>query len=296
MFISSPLFSFMPDFLPSGDLDRSSYFPKSRCNYMGLPGLTGEQMVKVDKTMMEEMGISVELMMEHAGLNIARFAAQEATGSENGIVVIAGSGNNGGGGLVASRRLASWGFNVKVFLPRGKDALREVPRAQLERAVSCGADSFDGLPEEEPGVVVLDAYLGYGFKPREDSKSEGVFAFLRGCDNVISLDVPSGLDSTTGENLGGLTPRAILTIAFVKKALFLLPEAVRKNIFVIDIGVPSFIYRSRLGIKYDFPFTERSLELLEEAFRKQPFVHVEMNVQDSLEKSWWLPELLQKRS
>ena len=263
---------------------------------MGLPGLTGEQMIEVDRIMMEEMGISVELMMEHAGLNLARFAAQEATGSENGIIVIAGSGNNGGGGLVASRRLASWGFNVKIFLPRGKNALREVPRAQLERAVRCGAESFDGIPEKEQGAVVLDAYLGYGFKPRKDSKSEDVFAFLRGCDNVISLDVPSGLDSTSGKNLGGLTPKAILTIAFVKKGLFLLPEVARKNIFVIDIGVPSFIYRSRLGIKYDFPFTEQSLGVLEEAFRKQSLVHVEINVQDSLEKSWWLPELLQKES
>ncbi len=257
---------------------------------MGLPGISTEQMMEVDRIMVQELGVPVELMMEHAGLSLARFTIQKANTSS--FLVIAGPGNNGGGGIVAARRLAAWGFDVQVFLPMGEKSLRVIPRRQLLRTKAFGADFFDGLPQESFDGIVLDAYLGYGFTQRDDAVSEDVFSYLRNSENVISLDVPSGFDTSTGKNIGGLIPSAVLTLAFVKKGLFLLPKEVQENVFVVDIGVPSFIYRTRLGIKYHFPFSLQSLEILENAFSSQSIVSVEMHARYSLEHSLWTPIFL----
>ncbi|UCH04770.1 MAG: hypothetical protein JSW05_01030 [Candidatus Thorarchaeota archaeon] len=131
---------------------------------MGLPGITREQMVEVDRIMVNELGISVELMMEHAGLNLARLAAQLMNQKQAKVWVVAGSGNNGGGGLVAARRLVGWGHDVTVVLPKGALGLRSIPLAQLRRLEGLGVDiteSFQTMSETKDSMI-LDAYSGYG--------------------------------------------------------------------------------------------------------------------------------------
>ena len=66
---------------------------------MGLPGLTSSQMVEVDRIMMVELEVPVDLMMEHAGNNLARLCVTLSPTRDGIFRVIAGSGNNGGGGL-----------------------------------------------------------------------------------------------------------------------------------------------------------------------------------------------------
>ena len=67
--------------------------------------ITREGMVEVDRIMENDLKIGVELMMEHAGLNLAKITLSYfSKESFDWIVVVAGSGNNGGGGMVAARR------------------------------------------------------------------------------------------------------------------------------------------------------------------------------------------------
>ena len=98
---------------------------------MGLPGLTKEQMVEVDRIMVEQLHIPIELMMENAGLNLARLAIRMNTQGNRKFKVVAGSGNNGGGGIVAARRLNNWGYDVEIYVPKGINSMRELPRIQL---------------------------------------------------------------------------------------------------------------------------------------------------------------------
>ena len=65
---------------------------------MGLPGLASSQMVEVDRIMMVELEVPVDLMMEHAGNNLARLCVTLSPTRDGVFRVIAGSGNNGGGG------------------------------------------------------------------------------------------------------------------------------------------------------------------------------------------------------
>jgi len=79
-----------------------------------IPGISTQQMIEVDRLMIEEYGIKLIQMMENAGRNLAEMARCMCDGSlqRKRIVVLCGLGNNGGGGIVAARHLHNWGSQV----------------------------------------------------------------------------------------------------------------------------------------------------------------------------------------
>ncbi|MHA1959372.1 MAG: NAD(P)H-hydrate epimerase [Candidatus Thorarchaeota archaeon] len=249
-------------------------------------------MAEVDRIMMDELHVPVELMMEHAGLCLARAVVNLFDGAIMDIVVVVGSGNNGGGGLVAARRLIAWGHSVHVIVPKGIEKLRPVPRRQLTRASSVGAHVTEGLPDSlnpKDSSLLLDAYLGYGFTIREDSVTAGVFEYLKQHPKVIALDAPSGLDVTTGESISSLKPEMTLTIAFVKSGLLLTASENIGRLLVCDIGVPTGAYETRLGIDWSPPFKRESLVDLNRAFANSPIQEVDKLFSEEDETTYWLP-------
>lgn len=260
---------------------------------MALPGITKKQMEEVDRLMIEKYHIPVELMMEHAGLNLARLVCQQqfTGGSECVFHVIAGSGNNGGGGLVAARRLHSWGLKTDVFLPKGHKKLREIPAKQLNRTRKLGVKILQEFPtsssNQEENSFVLDCYIGYGYSRRSDKITEKVFEFLRAHQNVISLDAPSGLNVTTGDDISNIRPQATLTIAFVKEGLQRVPQEVIGELYIVDIGVPTSIYRSEIGINWSYPFDISYLNTLEKVFQENPIQEVVINREPDQGDLFW---------
>ncbi|MHA1962969.1 MAG: NAD(P)H-hydrate epimerase [Candidatus Thorarchaeota archaeon] len=254
---------------------------------MGLPGLTASQMLEVDRIMIDELGIPVDLMMEHAGNNLARLCVELSPMRDGVFQVIVGSGNNGGGGIVAARRLKSWGHNVIIYLPRGKDNLRSVPLEQLKRAEKVGVKLVNSLPEastDQPYLVV-DAYLGYGYRKRKDTISEAVFSYLRSESKVVSLDVPSGLDSSTGESHSLFNPIATMSIAFMKSGLLSVPRNLTGTLYIADIGVPMDIYETKLNLSWKPPFSLFSLNSLYLAFSTNSLQQVKASKNEK-ELSW----------
>ena len=85
-------------------------FPKPSFD---IPSITTEQMIEVDRLMIEEYGILLIQMMENAGRCLAILAKERFldTGNEK-VMVLAGVGGNGGGALVCARRLAAWGDSM----------------------------------------------------------------------------------------------------------------------------------------------------------------------------------------
>lgn len=85
-----------------------------------LPSVTTEQMIEVDRAMMEDYRVELIQMMENAGRNLAHLARMRFLNGHpagKAIAVLAGSGGNGGGALVCARRLSNWGANVgELFL------------------------------------------------------------------------------------------------------------------------------------------------------------------------------------
>ncbi len=202
--------------------------------------------------MVEEYGITLPRMMEHAGRHLARVVTDRVLGGDPRgcrIRVLAGRGGNGGGALVAARRLAGWGARVEVSLVAPASAMTTVPASQaaiLERiGVPVSVGSPRGAPPERPAVVI-DGVLGYSMRGAPRGAAAELIRWAHGQDApVVSLDVPSGVDSTTGE-VPGVAVRALATVTLALPKTGLLTADASGwvgELYLADIGVPPALYR-----------------------------------------------------
>lgn len=233
---------------------------------MPIPALTAEQMREVDRLAVEVYSIGLPQMMELAGRATADLASRLA-GSSPGrrILVAAGRGNNGGGGLVAARHLANRGASVTVVMERVA-ALRGVPRWQWQAARVAGSAIIEGdeaLAAVHPGAadLAIDALIGYGLRGAPAGWTADMIRRLNGSGiPVLSLDVPSGLDATSGYCADPCVhAAATLTLALPKTGL-LRPDAKPfvGRLWLADIGVPSVLYQE-LGLEVEALFSRESL-------------------------------------
>jgi ADP-dependent NAD(P)H-hydrate dehydratase / NAD(P)H-hydrate epimerase len=210
------------------------------------PVLTPEQAASLDREA-QAAGVPAVLLMERAGSAVAR-AAVDLCGGVYGrrAVVVCGKGNNGGDGLVAARRLAGRGLRVSVFLMEAPDGLREPAATNLGRlaevAVRPRPFSQARLERDlERADVVIDAIFGTGFRGMpEDDWAAAIAAVNASAAAVIAVDIPSGVDGTTGA-VDGEAVWADLTVTFgaAKTGAVLLPGAERSGtVRVVDIGFP----------------------------------------------------------
>lgn len=222
-----------------------------------LPFISTEQMREVDRLMIEEYGLLLIQMMENAGRNLAHLARHRfLDGDPRGrrVLVMAGTGGNGGGGLVCARRLRNQGADVRVYSTAEAVRFTEVPRHQMTILGKMGVpvevgSSEVGLP---PADLVIDALIGYSLR----GTPTGAAASLIGAANthgapILALDVPSGLDTATGQVYQpAIKAAATLTLALPKEGLRA-EEAAQYvgELYLADIGVPSQLYSSpTLGI------------------------------------------------
>jgi NAD(P)H-hydrate epimerase len=210
-----------------------------------VPAVSAEVMGEVDHVAVEEVGVSVLMMMEHAG----RSLADPLRGYGGRVVVLAGSGGNGGGGLCAARHLLNAGVDVRVVLGPDPDDLTDAAARQFgvlrEMGVSPAPDGALGDAD-----VVLDALVGYGLSgPLRGRAAALVDRLDEASAEVRSLDVPSGVDATTGER-PGLSVDADLTttLALPKTGL-----ADVGPVRLADIGLPRVVFE-RAGVDYEWPY------------------------------------------
>ena len=235
---------------------------------VNLPDITTEQMVEVDRLMIEVYGISLVRMMENAGRNLALLGRRLLGGTALGkrIVVNAGKGNNGGGGLVAARHLSNWGANVTVALAGPKDDHKGVVREQLAILEHLPVGIFIAAEEEETGAfgeaaLIIDAVIGYGLTGAPRGVPAKLIEMINAAKGVVlSLDVPSGLDASTGEMFRpSVKAAATMTLALPKAGL-LAPKAREYvgELYLADIGVPPSLYQ-RLRLQVGPIFAEESI-------------------------------------
>ena len=213
-------------------------------------------MVEVDRVMVDELGISLVQMMENAGRNLARFTMETYIIHHRAkrVIVLAGSGGNGGGGIVAARRLAGWNVPVSVSLSKPADQYRGVIAHQLQALVNVGVGvNSEGAPTSGGGAssVVLDCLVGYSLGGAPRGRVSELIQWSNASDApVVSLDVPSGIDATTGEASDpAIVADATLTLALPKSGL-VAPHASKNvgDLYVADIAVPASLYRTSFGI------------------------------------------------
>ena len=189
----------------------------------------GEQTITNDEMLAAEynseyLGVTHFQLMETVGARMADRIAEKTRGKTNPrIQVIAGPGKNGGDGFAAARHLASQGYKVRVTLVgRISDVHDEAAKHQLD-AILQMTDSiqFESLPDSSQlrpidADIILDAVLGYGIKGELRQPLLGAVRIInRSRGYKIGLDLPSGLDSDTGEPHGEAV-KADLTISLHK--------------------------------------------------------------------------------
>jgi NAD(P)H-hydrate epimerase len=228
-----------------------------------MPWLTTEQMIEVDRIMIEELHIGLAQMMESAGRGLAhlarvRFLADDPR--ERRIVVLAGPGGNGGGALVAARRLHGWGANVTVITSASDERFVDVPAEQLDRVDRLGIARFGAADVDRLGTfdLVLDGVIGYSLAgvPR-GSAAVLIEAANRLAPHVLSLDVPSGMDAGSGDvHDPVVSASATLTLALPKIGLRAAEARhVVGELYLGDIGVPPTLYSApSLGLDVDAIF------------------------------------------
>ncbi len=219
-----------------------------------VPAITTDQMREVDRIAIEETGPNLYQMMENAGRNLALMAL-DILGSDwptANIVVLSGPGGNGGGGICAARHLANRQAIVRLCLA-DPDNLGEIPAYQRKiYSHTPGQEvDFENL-REEPVDLILDALIGYSLKgaPRGPALDIIQWANQSGT-RIVSLDVPSGIDSTSGETAGDyINANQTMTLALPKTGL--VPEKTG-TLVLADIGIPETVY-NKIDIPYIAPF------------------------------------------
>jgi ADP-dependent NAD(P)H-hydrate dehydratase / NAD(P)H-hydrate epimerase len=212
----------------------------------GEPLITTEEMLAAEYNA-EYLGVSHFQLMETVGARIAQEIAARLMGKTNPrIHVIAGPGKNGGDGFATARHLASQGFKVRVTLAgRTSDVHDASARQQLD-AVLAMTDSiqFESLPDSSQlrpveADIIVDAVLGYGIKGDLRQPLLGAVRIInRSKGYKIGLDLPSGLDSDSGEPHGEAV-KADLTISLhkIKQGLLKAPQYAGETIS-LTIGIP----------------------------------------------------------
>ena len=217
-----------------------------------VPTVTAEQMRRVDEVAVQEFGIDLLQMMENAGRNLARHA-MDMLGSESSkapILIAAGAGGNGGGGLCCARHLHNRGCSVVILLDRDTDLFQGVPKRQLHILETAGIKPISLERGEElfqSAGLLIDALIGYSLRgaPR-DVASRLIEGMCRSGNPVLSLDIPSGTDATTGEIPGQVVrPSRTLTLALPKTGLSETPG----DLYLADIGLPPELFRN-VGISF----------------------------------------------
>jgi len=230
-----------------------------------VPALTAAQMLEVDRLAMEEYGLTILQMMENAGRNLAGNVMEMLGRAQGNVTVLAGSGGNGGGGICCARHLRNRGFAVSLVLSKEPETLTGAAAHQLHILQVAGLEPVpadDALVAICRAELVVDALIGYGLRGGPRGRvAELIDLCNENAARVLSLDVPSGLDATTGRP-PGMVVRAdrTLTLALPKTGLRHVPG----DLYLADIGIPPELYQ-RLGLTFR-PFFGRRYWLRLEAF------------------------------
>ena len=219
--------------------------------------VTANEMQQMDRRTIESFGIPGRVLMENAGRGATRFFFNQFSDLANKRVgVIAGRGNNGGDGFVIARYLNQSGVAAKVYLLATSTQVRGDAAANLKLLKPLEIPLIE-IPDESSFLdhqsdmagcdVWIDAILGTGLKSDVKGYFQRIIDFINALKKtVLAVDIPSGLNSDTGQPCGTcIRASATATFGFAKTGHMIHPGSGYTGVLeIVDIGIPPYIVQS----------------------------------------------------
>lgn len=207
-----------------------------------MKAVTAEQMQEIERRSVEA-GVSLDTLMENAGLAVANEVAARFDRVYGSIVtVLVGQGNNGSDGLVAARHLARRGAKVRAFAlttrPENDEKRELAEAAGVNFVLESDADALGSAAASSD--VVIDAILGTGkARPIEEPLAGKLEAVRKAARFVVAIDLPTGMDADTGAfDENGLRADLTLMLGYPKFGpLVTVADGYCGEIRVLDIGI-----------------------------------------------------------
>ncbi|HEY8432559.1 MAG TPA: NAD(P)H-hydrate epimerase, partial [Sandaracinaceae bacterium] len=204
-----------------------------------------------------DAGVPGLILMENAGRGAAEQLVRRMRDRLERAVIVGGTGQNGGDAWVVARRLLTCGFPAPVALLAGaRERVEGDAEVNLRALEAVGGTvrildgTTDGLEEALAGAtVIVDGLFGTGLdRPIAGFAAEVVARINAAHAPVFAIDLPSGVDASTGAVLG-VAVEAELTATFAghKRGLWQMPgRAHAGEVVCVDIGVPAPVARDGL--------------------------------------------------
>ncbi|WP_058486265.1 bifunctional ADP-dependent NAD(P)H-hydrate dehydratase/NAD(P)H-hydrate epimerase [Defluviitalea phaphyphila] len=232
----------------------------------------GKEMREIDNISINKMGIPGIVLMENAVLSIVKEIKDYLKNINNPkVAIVCGQGNNGGDGLGVARHLHNYGIDVDIVFIGNPDLLKNDAKINFKITENLSINkrilNLNSIIDDDiiniirKSDLIVDAIFGTGLT----RKIEGILSELIDLINfygkyIISIDIPSGIDSRTGEILGNaIKANKTVTLALPKSGLYLYPGTEFVGELVIaDIGIPKEVINS-MKLKMNI-LTEKEVE------------------------------------
>ena len=202
---------------------------------------TADEMSRADGGA-QRLGIPGGVLMERAGVAMAHEILERFPDRLNGVLAVCGGGNNGGDGFVIARELRRAGARVSVVATR--EDYSGDPATNLAALRGIGVEVFDPEKLDEKlgdASLVVDALLGTGFSGEVREREAALIRAINEAGApTAAVDVPSGVDGSTGE-VAGEAVRADLTLCAHAAKVGCVISPGREHAgetVVVEIGIP----------------------------------------------------------
>lgn len=176
--------------------------------------ITAEQMRHYDSYTINTIGIPSLVLMERAALAVRDEVLNAFPLNLQNVVVVAGSGNNGGDGLDVARLLHIAGIQVTILNVGNPNHASEEHQVQDKICQYYKIPQTADLNVLENASLIIDALFGIGIdRPVEGAYADAIRAINAQDAAVIAVDMPSGINTDTGEIMGTAV-KATATVTF----------------------------------------------------------------------------------
>jgi ADP-dependent NAD(P)H-hydrate dehydratase / NAD(P)H-hydrate epimerase len=182
--------------------------------------VTAEQMRQIEGRIFAA-GMPVAALMEKAALLTAtRIQQLYPLGQFQKVGILIGPGHNGGDALVIARELHLAGYRVVLYRPFPK--LKDLTAQHAQYSESLGIPSYQNIQTLQACELIIDGLFGFGLERSLSGEIADAIAQLNQWSKpIVSIDIPSGLHTDTGEVLGtAVRATNTLCLGLWKRAFF----------------------------------------------------------------------------